>query len=140
MAIKFVGRDTSVALLSEGLGRKKWHGRVAILINEHTISAGEMVAAFASENRLAKIVGSETAWRLLPGSGAKVGAGYMLVMPKAEYRTWGGQRFEGSGIKPDVLVPWSEGEGSHLSTQLSTALDVLTHSQAQRPSALLRCG
>ena len=30
----------------------------------------------------------------------------MLVMPKAEYVTWGGQRFEGSGVKPDVEVPW----------------------------------
>jgi carboxyl-terminal processing protease len=126
MAIKFVGRDTSVALVSEGLGPKKWHGRAAILVNEHTISAGEMVAAFASENRLAKIVGTETAGRLIPGSGSKVGAGYMLVMPKAEYRTWNDQRFEGSGIKPDVNVPWSGGEGSHLSTQLSTALDLLT--------------
>lgn len=128
MAIKFVGRDTSVALHSEGLGRKKWHGRVAILVNEHTISAGEMVAAFASENRLARIVGTETAGRLIPGSGAKVGAGYMLVMPKAEYRTWNDQRFEGSGIKPDLHVPWGESEGNHdLSAQLSAALELLTH-------------
>jgi carboxyl-terminal processing protease len=128
MAIKFVGRDTSVALVSEGLGPKKWHGRAAILVNEHTISAGEMVAAFASENRLAKIVGTETAGRLIPGSGSKVGADYMLVMPKAEYRTWNDQRFEGSGIKPDLHVPWSDGQGNHLSPQLSTALDLLTHS------------
>ena len=125
MALKFVGRDTSVALLSEGLGPKKWHGRIAILVNEHTISAGEMVAAFASENRLATIVGTETAGRLIPGSGAKVGAGYMLVMPKAEYRTWQGQRFEGNGIKPHVLVPWGEGDRNHLSAQLSTALELL---------------
>jgi carboxyl-terminal processing protease len=125
MAIKFVGRDTSVALHSEGLGQKKWHGRVAILVNEHTISAGEMVAAFASENRLAKIVGTETAGRLIPGSGSKVGAGYMLVLPKAEYRTWNGQRFEGNGIKPDVDVPWNDGEGNQRSAQLSTALDLL---------------
>lgn len=127
MALKFVGRDTSVALLSEGLGAKRWHGRVAILVNEHTISAGEMVAAFASENRLAKIVGTETAGRLTPGSGAKVGFGYMLVMPKAEYRTWNGQRFEGSGIKPDVHVPWAEGEQDQIEAPLSTALKLLTH-------------
>ncbi|MBN9658445.1 MAG: hypothetical protein J0H49_09715 [Acidobacteria bacterium] len=57
---------------AEGLGRKKWHGHVALLVNEHTISAGEMVAAFASENRLGRIAGTETAGRLIPGSGAKV--------------------------------------------------------------------
>jgi carboxyl-terminal processing protease len=107
MAIQFLGRDPSVLLVSEGLGAKRWHGRVAILVNEHTVSAGEMIAAFASENGLAKIIGTETAGRLIPGSGFKVGYGYMLVMPKAEYVTWHGQRFEGVGVKPDVEVPWA---------------------------------
>lgn len=126
MAFKYAGRDTSVALVSEGLGPKRWHGRAAILVNEHTISAGEMVAAFASENRLALIVGVETAGRLIPGSSSKVGAGYMLVMPKAEYRTWGGQRFEGRGIQPGVPALWSADQGTqNLSDQLSTALEVL---------------
>lgn len=106
MAFQFVGRDPSVLLVSEGLGPKRWHGRVAILINEHTVSAGEMVAAFASENGLAKLIGTETAGRLIPGSGFKAGHGYMLVMPKAEYLTWHGKRFEGSGVKPDLEVPW----------------------------------
>jgi len=119
MAVKFAGRDPSVTLVSEGLGLKKWHGRIVILTNEHTISAGEMVCAFARENSLAKIVGTETAGRLIPGSGFKVGQGYMLIMPKAAYITWGGQTFEGKGIAPDVLVPWSpeayaEGEDNQL--------------------------
>ena len=129
MAIKFIGRDSSVALVSEGLGPKKWHGHAAILVNEHTISAGEMVAAFASENRLATIVGAETAGRLIPGSGAKVGAGYMLDMPKAEYRTWSGERFEGHGIQPDVHVPWSTDQQlGDPSGQLSIALEVVNDS------------
>ena len=105
MAIRFVGRDPSVALVSEGLGPKRWHNHLVILTNEHTASAGEMVAAFASENGLAKLVGTETAGRLIPGSGFKVGYGFMLVMPKAEYFTWRGQRFEGSGVRPGVEVP-----------------------------------
>ena len=46
LAFRFGGRDSSVVLVSEGLGPQKWHGRVAILVNEHTVSAGEMVAAF----------------------------------------------------------------------------------------------
>ena len=82
-------------------------GRVVILTNEHTVSAGEMVAAFAKENGLAKIVGTETAGRLIPGSGFKVGDGYMLVMPKAAYITWAGDRFEGHGILPHVEERWS---------------------------------
>jgi C-terminal processing protease CtpA/Prc len=102
LALKYAGRDPSVVLVSEGLGRKKWHGRVAILVNEHTVSAGEMVAAFAAENKLATIVGTETGGRLIPGSGMKVGEGYMLIMPRAQYVTWGGSRFEGKGVEPQI--------------------------------------
>ncbi len=60
-----------MVLVSEGLGPQKWHGRMVILVNEHTVSAGEMISAFAQENGLAKIVGTETADRLIPGSGFK---------------------------------------------------------------------
>jgi C-terminal processing protease CtpA/Prc len=102
MALRFGGRDSSVVLMSEGLGPQKWHGHIAILVNEHTVSAGEMVAAFAAENGLATIVGTATAGRLIPGSGTKVGEGYMLIMPKAEYITWHGRRFEGHGVEPNV--------------------------------------
>jgi carboxyl-terminal processing protease len=37
---------------SEGLGPRRFRGRVIILVNEHTASAGEMVVAFAEENNL----------------------------------------------------------------------------------------
>jgi carboxyl-terminal processing protease len=107
MALRFARRDPSVVLVSEGLPRRKWHGRIVILVNEHTVSAGEMVAAFAQENNLAKIVGTETAGRLIPGSGFNVGEGYMVILPKAAYITWVGHRYEGHGIKPDVEIPWS---------------------------------
>ena len=73
-------------------------------MNEHTVSAGEMVAAFATENKLAIIVGTETAGRLIPGSGTKVGEGYMLIMPRAQYITWQGRRFEGKGIEPELAI------------------------------------
>lgn len=123
MAVRFVGRDPSVLLVSEGLGPKRWHGHVAILTNEHTVSAGEMIAAFAKENGLAKLVGTETAGRLIPGSGFKVGHGYMLIMPKAQYITWTGQRFEGAGVKPDVESPWTPQRGDgEVDNQLQQAL------------------
>jgi C-terminal processing protease CtpA/Prc len=34
----------------------------------------------------------------------------MVIMPKASYVTWHGNRFEGRGIKPDVEEPWSPEE------------------------------
>ncbi len=86
-----------------------------------------MAAAFASENHLATIVGTETAGRLIPGSGFKVGQGYMLTMPKAEYITWQGHRFEGAGVKPDFEVPWSpEAFAAGHDNQLDAAVHVVS--------------
>ena len=110
---------------SRSRGPQRWHGRLVIITNEHTVSAGEMVAAFASENSLAKLVGTETAGRLIPGSGFKIGYGYMLVMPKAEYVTWHGQRFEGSGVRPNVEVPWVPLASSAADNQVDEALRIL---------------
>jgi len=69
-----------------------------------------MVAAFAAENKLAMIVGTETAGRLIPGSGTKVGEGYMLIMPRAQYITWQGCRFEGKGIEPELAIGFDPGK------------------------------
>jgi carboxyl-terminal processing protease len=126
MMLKYARRDPSVLLISEGLPARKWHGRIVILVNEHTVSAGEMVTAFAKENNLATVVGTETAGRLIPGSGFKVGFGYMLIIPKAAYITWHGNRFEGRGINPDVKEPWSPTDhGASRDTQLLRALEAV---------------
>jgi C-terminal processing protease CtpA/Prc len=127
MALKHARRDPSVAVVSEGLGPQRWHGRIVILANEHTISAGEMVCAFARENHLATIVGNETGGRLIPGSGFKVGYGYRVILPNAEYITWQGQTFEGQGVVPDVLVPWSlDAARSGVDNQLNTAIEIVS--------------
>ena len=68
MAIKYAAHDPSILLVSEGLSPQRCHGHVAILTNEHTISAGEMVSAFAKENGLATIVGTLAVSRLAPPS------------------------------------------------------------------------
>lgn len=102
--MRHAGRDGSVVLTTGGLGSKKFHRRVAMLANEHTVSAGEMITAFAAENRLAPIVGTATAGRLLGVSGFKVGHGYLAILPKAAFYTWHGRSYGGRGIKPDVPV------------------------------------
>lgn len=126
LALKYAGRDQSVALVSEGLGPKRCHGRIVILANEGTVSAGEMVCAFARERGLATIVGTETAGRLIPGSGFKVGHGYRVIIPKAAYITWAGETFEGRGIQPDIYIPWSpELYGEGRDGQLEKAIEVV---------------
>jgi carboxyl-terminal processing protease len=106
LALKF-GRKRSIALVTEGLGRHPFHGHVAILVNEHSTGAAEMLAQFAQENRLATIIGSKTAGRLVSRSGIKIGNGYTLVLPVAAYMSWSGVRIEGNGITPDVPADWS---------------------------------
>src|SRR5208282_333529 len=104
LALRYGFIDKSILVVTEGLGAQPFHGRVVILVNEHTASAGEMLAAFAEENGLATIVGTKTAGRLLSGSTFRAGAGYILGLPVAAYLTWQGRLIEGKGVTPSVPV------------------------------------
>jgi C-terminal processing protease CtpA/Prc len=104
LALRYGFIDKSILVVTEGLGPQRFHGRVVILVNEHTSSAGEMVAAFAEENRLATIAGVKTAGRLLTGSAFKAGFGYIVGLPVAAYLTWEGKLIEGKGVSPILNV------------------------------------
>jgi len=126
LALRYGFIDKSILVVTEGLGPQKFHGRVVILVNEHTASAGEMVAAFAEENRLATIVGKKTPGRLLSGTTFRVKPGYILGLPVAAYLTWQGSLIEGKGITPSVPVDLT---ADHLmagkDTQMEKALELL---------------
>jgi carboxyl-terminal processing protease len=66
-----------------------------------------MVAQFAQEHGLAKIVGVATPGRLVSHSGFDVGFGYTLTVPVAAYVRWTGNRLDGHGLEPDLNVDWS---------------------------------
>ena len=128
MAIRFLvlHRDRSIRLVTEGLGSKPFHGRAVMLVNEHTLSAGEMVASFAKENRLARIVGTRTGGQVLGGANFTVGHGFVLRFPAAGWYSWGGDIVEGRGVSPDVDVPLSaEGLRHGNDNQLQAALEVV---------------
>ncbi|MCC7241469.1 MAG: hypothetical protein IT180_06065 [Acidobacteria bacterium] len=107
LAIKFARARRSVAIFTEALGAQRHHGRTVLLVNEHSASAAEMVAAFASESGLATVVGTRTPGRLVATSGFKVGFGYRVALPVAAYFTWNGTNLEGTGVGPDVVEPLS---------------------------------
>lgn len=107
LALRYGFIDKSILVVTEGLGSQRFHGRVVVLVNEHTSSAGEMVAAFAEENQLATIVGSKTPGRLLSGRTFRVGSGYILGLPVAAYLTWQGTIIEGKGVTPQIPVELS---------------------------------
>ena len=126
LALRYGFIDKSILVVTEGLGPQKFHGRVVILVNQHTASAGEMVAAFAEENGLATIVGTKTPGRLLSGTTFKAGSGYILGLPVAAYLTWQGRMIEGKGVTPSIPVELSP---DHLiageDPQLQKAIEIL---------------
>jgi carboxyl-terminal processing protease len=125
LAARYAFVDKSILVVTEGLGKRHFHGRVVLLVNEHTASAGEMVAAFAEENHLATIVGAKTPGRLLSGSAFKVGHGYILGLPVAGYLTWQGRMLENNGIVPTASADVSRDalrEGKDM--QLEKAVEV----------------
>ena len=107
LIVRFALRGRSVAVFTESLGAQSHHGKVAMLVNEHSASAAEMVAGFASEYRLATLVGAKTAGRLVATSAFKVGFGYRVALPVAAYFTWKGTNLEGRGVAPDIEEPVS---------------------------------
>ena len=113
-----------IVLQTEGLGKKPFHARVVLLVNRHTASAAEMIAAFARENQLATINGEKTAGRLLSATSVKVGKDFRLALPTGSYYTWKGSILEGTPIVPDQIVEfdWHDRRGGR-DRQLEYAID-----------------
>ena len=123
--LKFKDVDKSITVVTEGLGKKSFHGRVVMLVNEHTISGGEIVAGFASDHKLAVLVGTATAGKLLGWASLSVGHDCFLTLPTVNYVTWEGRTFEKSGVVPDKEVPFSPEEAMRGSdNQLAAAVEL----------------
>jgi tricorn protease len=123
---RFAFRDKSVMLLTQGLGEQPFHNRIVVLVNEWTNSAGEMLAAFAAENRLAPIVGQKTRGNVLGAANFRVGGGYWLRVPVFGWFTSKGRSLEGNGVDPDVFLeisPDALAEGQD--NQMTRAIEIV---------------
>jgi C-terminal processing protease CtpA/Prc len=143
MALKFryLHKDRSMVLVTEGLGPQPFHGQMVILINEHTHSAAEMVASFATENKLATLVGTTTAGQVLGGANFKLHGGYTLRMPVAGWYTWNEQCIEGRGVSPDIEVFVTQRDLlKGRDAQMSQARDLLEQRQAISAGQTFRIG
>ena len=126
LLLRYAFIDKSIAVVTEGLGSQVFHGRVVLLVNQHSASAAEMIAAFARENRLATIVGTKTPGRLLSGGTFNAGHGFVLGLPVAAYLTWEGNLLEGKGIEPDHVVELSyEALREGRDTQMEKAIQIV---------------
>ena len=127
LMLRYAFTEKSIVVVTEGLGLRPFHGRVVILVNQHSASAAEMLAAFAQENKLAAIVGTKTPGRLLSGGAFKAGHGFILGLPTAGFLTWQGTMLEGKGIEPDHPVELSyEALREGRDTQMEKAIEVVS--------------
>jgi carboxyl-terminal processing protease len=101
---RFSVHDKSLVLLTKGLGKQPFHGRVVVLVNEWTNSAGEMAAQFAKDTKLATIVGKQTRGNVLGSTMFNVGYGYQVYLPIFGWYSPTGTHTEGSGVQPDVPI------------------------------------
>jgi len=120
LALRYA-RKKSVVLETEGLGPQRFHGRVAILVNEHTTCAAEMVALFAQERGLATIVGMPTPGRLVSHRGFNIGHGFTLVVPTGAYVSWMGTRLDGLGMTPNFKSDWEYDPAKGHDSQMKAA-------------------
>ncbi|MFZ0593445.1 MAG: S41 family peptidase [Bryobacteraceae bacterium] len=104
LKFKFVDKDRSIKLVTEGLGHQRFHGRIAILVDEYTRSGAEMVAAFAQEQRLARIIGTKTPGETLGAANFRVGGEFRLRIPLVGWYTATDRVIEGVGVSPDTEV------------------------------------
>jgi carboxyl-terminal processing protease len=104
LKFKFVNKDRSIKLVTEGLGHQRFHGRVAILVDEYTRSGAEMVAAFAQEQRLARIIGTKTPGETLGAANFRVGGEFRLRIPLVGWYTASDRVIEGIGVTPETEV------------------------------------
>lgn len=128
MAIRFklLNRDRSITLVTEHLTRSPLAGAAVLLVNDHTRSAAEMIAAFVKEHHLAQIVGQKTPGEVLGAVNFRLPHGYRLRMPIATWQTWGGSVIEGKGVQPDVAVPLLPDDlANGIDSQLQHAVSLL---------------
>ena len=104
--LKFKDVDKSIVVVTEGLGKQSFHGRILMLVNEHTISGAEIVAGFARDHELATLIGNRTSGKLLGWATLGLQHDYHLTLPTVNYLTWEGKSFERVGVDPHVPVPF----------------------------------
>jgi C-terminal processing protease CtpA/Prc len=97
-------KDKSLMLMTPAAGPQPFHGRIVVLVNEWTNSAGEMLAAFAREQAGAQLVGERTRGNVLGAANFNMGSGYWLRLPVFGWYTSRGCSLEGAGVNPDVPV------------------------------------
>lgn len=80
-------------------------GPVAVLIDGMSLSTSEILAGGLQDAGRAKLFGQQTPGAALPSTVTRLANGDVLQYVLADFVSANGQRLEGRGITPDVVVP-----------------------------------
>jgi carboxyl-terminal processing protease len=111
----YVGRDGR-----ENFASFRWRRPVVVLVDEGTRS-GKEVVTYGLKRQGVRVVGTRTAGALLAGRGFLLRDGSLLVLAVADVRVEG-ERLEGRGVMPDVVVPFRLPYAAGYDPQLDAAL------------------
>ncbi len=104
----------------------RYLGKVVILVDGNTASAGEIFSAVMQEHGRATIVGRKTAGAVLASLFHTLPGGGELQLSWFDYVTPKGRRLENNGVVPDVVVPTSlENLRARRDADLEEALKIL---------------
>lgn len=104
--------------LSEGSNQKY---KIALLVNEYSASASEIVAGAIKDTKSGTIIGKKTFGKGIVQSMIPLGNGSMIKMTIAEYLTPNKTNIHGVGVMPDIEV---ENTGE-VDEQLKKAIEIL---------------
>jgi C-terminal processing protease CtpA/Prc len=117
----------SISLLTEGLGKRSFHGRVVLLVNRHTASGNELLITAARMHGLATIVGEPTPGRVLGGEKFRLPYGYWVTLPVGSFQTADRDTLEGQAVPPDVFAPFDpDAARQGQDTELDKALEIVS--------------
>ena len=111
----YVGRDGR-----ENFASFRWRRPVVVLVDEGTRS-GKEVMTYGLKRHGVRVVGTRTAGALLAARGFLLRNGSLLVLAVSDVRVEG-ERLEGRGVMPDVVVPFLLPYAAGHDPQLEAAL------------------
>jgi len=83
----------------------RYRGEVVLLVGRSSASAAEIFSHVLQYHHRAKIVGQPTAGAVIYARNFRLPDGGSIQIPVTDYVGLDGQRLEGRGVKPDVVVP-----------------------------------
>jgi carboxyl-terminal processing protease len=107
-----LGRTDRPVLRSAGTARVR--GRVAVVVNEGTASAAELLAAALHDAGGARIIGQRTAGKALVHVTGALDDGSVLLISAARLVRLDGTEILGRGLTPDDAVAWAGSVGPPL--------------------------